>query len=140
MDKRFVVLDPEKVIRLRHGKSWGQGQLARKAGCSKRTIERIERGKRTSIRISHEIAQALGVAPTELMTMPGALPPQVSEQTIQGLLSSQADRELRKVPHYHEVRCQLPPPLGDFVGREDEIAELVQRLRSGGRVCISGIQ
>ncbi|HKP81360.1 MAG TPA: tetratricopeptide repeat protein [Pyrinomonadaceae bacterium] len=34
---------------------------------------------------------------------------------------------------------QLRPPVGDFVGREQEIDTLIKALRSGSRACITGI-
>lgn len=34
---------------------------------------------------------------------------------------------------------QLRPPVGDFVGREQEIDALIKALRSGSRACITGI-
>jgi tetratricopeptide (TPR) repeat protein len=43
------------------------------------------------------------------------------------------------LPEELTMRHQLRPPVGDFVGREKEIGELVTTLRGGGSAAITGI-
>lgn len=42
-------------------------------------------------------------------------------------------------PPERSLKHQLRAPVGDFVGRENEIAELLSELTNGGQVGISGI-
>ncbi|MGE0886043.1 MAG: hypothetical protein AB7P14_21115 [Blastocatellales bacterium] len=42
-------------------------------------------------------------------------------------------------PPERSLKHQLRAPVGDFVGRENEIAELIAELTGGGQVGISGI-
>jgi diguanylate cyclase (GGDEF)-like protein len=60
-------------------RGWTQEDLARKAGCSKRTIENVESGKPIAVRTLHEVAQALEVSPGELR-YPDTRPPEDSCQ------------------------------------------------------------
>src|SRR5262249_16349418 len=68
--KRYILPDGEKVRQLRLARAWRQEDLARKTGCSKRTIENLESGKRVECRTLDEVAQALEVPSGELL--PGA--------------------------------------------------------------------
>jgi transcriptional regulator with XRE-family HTH domain len=53
--------------RLRTAKGWSQGELAKKAGCSKRTIESIESGNCGYLYIIGNLAKALAVEVVQLM-------------------------------------------------------------------------
>jgi hypothetical protein len=46
---------------------------------------------------------------------------------------------INNAPRERSAKRQLRAPVGDFVGRETEIAELIAELSHGGQVAISGI-
>lgn len=78
----------DAIRRLRQARGWTQEDLAHKVGCSKRTIENLEAGKAARVRTLAEIAAAFGsdvkvsdliaadqgIAPTEPVRHPAALP------------------------------------------------------------------
>lgn len=69
MNRRTVVVNGPKITELRQRKGLTQAMLARKAGCSKRTIEGLENGSSSGAlpRIVGEIAAALHVQIGELL-------------------------------------------------------------------------
>jgi transcriptional regulator with XRE-family HTH domain len=59
MPKRYYDLVP--ICHLRHEANLTQEELAAKAGCSKRTVEKLEHGGRVIFRTVRELAEALAV-------------------------------------------------------------------------------
>lgn len=51
----------------RRKKGWSQAALAKKAGCSEKTIARIEQGEPSNVRSLLEIGKALGLPPNQLV-------------------------------------------------------------------------
>ncbi len=63
MPKPTIEPDAEAIAKLRHQKRWSQAELAKQAGSSKRTIERLESGLAASPTTLRKVAEALGVEP-----------------------------------------------------------------------------
>ena len=57
----------ERVKKLRSEKGLTQESLAQLAGCSKKTIENIERGKPAILRTVREVAKVLGTTPGHIL-------------------------------------------------------------------------
>ena len=67
MVETTVQPDGDKLKQLRIAKTWTQENLAEKVGCSKRTIENAEAGKRIKQSYLEYIAEALGVPSGDLV-------------------------------------------------------------------------
>ena len=66
MDMRKLV--GENVRRIRPKKGWTQEQLADVSGLSQQYISGLESGRRNPTVVTlHEVAQALGISPVELL-------------------------------------------------------------------------
>jgi transcriptional regulator with XRE-family HTH domain len=70
---RTVAPDGEAIQRLRIEKGWRVEDLAKKARCSLKTVENVERGRSVYLYTLSKFAQALGVEVSTLMA--GAAPP-----------------------------------------------------------------
>lgn len=105
--------DNQKVRRLRTEQGWSQEELAAEAGCSKKTIENMERGNPVSLRSLREVATALEVDVKDLIADAPA-----AEDVVEPT---------------HAVSGSVPglPPL--FIGREQAMRELRARFRPQGR-------
>lgn len=96
-----------------------QGDLAEKAMRSKRTVERILKSGTATPRVVLDIATALGLVPGDLA--PG--------------------RPSHATPAAAIRPNQLPAALADFVGREKQVRELVDRLAgTGGVIGLSAVR
>lgn len=62
-----IIYDVRPLIRARKGKGWDQTALALKAGLSKSTICRVEKGERQRPQTFKKIATALGVDLSDLV-------------------------------------------------------------------------
>jgi transcriptional regulator with XRE-family HTH domain len=67
MREATIEPDREKVRALRIGRELTQEELATKVGCSKRTIENVEAGRRVKKSNLDDIAEALGCEPGDLV-------------------------------------------------------------------------
>lgn len=68
---RTLPINGERVKTLRLQREWNMEELARKAGCTSRTIENVEKGgKRVYAITLMAIAKALGVSHADLLTEP----------------------------------------------------------------------
>jgi len=72
--RRTVVPDAEKIRLLRTRKGWTQDDLANHSRNSRKTVENLEAGKPTFLRTLSQIAQTLGVQPSDLMLSKDRLP------------------------------------------------------------------
>jgi len=109
-----------------------QGELAEAAGCSLKTIAKIESGeRRPSKQLAELLASALGVTPDDL---PAFMLLARGAGVITGPLTSSAHTD-RSGPHVAEesglpeITNKLPAPLTEFVGREKTVALLCATLR-----------
>lgn len=73
MKNRTVAPDGQAIQRLRIEKGWRHEDLARKVGCSLKTVENVEHGENVYLFTIQNFAQALGVEVTTLLK--GASPP-----------------------------------------------------------------
>src|SRR5262249_38306693 len=64
-----VFVDGKKVRHLRSCQGWTQEDLARKTGCSKRTIENVEAGRPVLLYTASCIAQALQIQHEDLLLL-----------------------------------------------------------------------
>lgn len=67
LKNRTVEPDGVEIQRLRIEKGWRVEDLAKKAGCSLKTVENVEKGANVYIYTLKRIASALGVEPSELL-------------------------------------------------------------------------
>jgi transcriptional regulator with XRE-family HTH domain len=68
MDNRFTEVDGPRLRRLRRERALSQRELSRMTGVAFDTISRLETGKqRAQPRTIRKLADALGVAPMDLM-------------------------------------------------------------------------
>ena len=65
--QKGVVVDAKLIRELRQSFGMSQDKLAQAAGCSKRTVENAEAGKRVSFRTCQELADALRVSVNSLV-------------------------------------------------------------------------
>ncbi len=75
MNKRGVVLDGTRLVRLYHRKGWSQQDLARKTGLDARTIAKVKRGGTCDASTLQLLCQALGVEPEDLLAAEPGLSP-----------------------------------------------------------------
>ncbi len=78
LKNRTVEPDGEAIQRLRIEKGWRVEDLAKKARCSLKTVENVERGANVYLYTLSKVAQALGVEVSTLMT--GAAPPPLPKE------------------------------------------------------------
>ena len=78
LKNRTVEPDGEAVQRLRIEKGWRVEDLAKKARCSLKTVENVERGANVYLYTLSKVAQALGIEVSTLMT--GAAPPPLPKE------------------------------------------------------------
>jgi|GEM_PF-6478260 len=78
MKNRTVTPDGQAIQRLRIEKGWRHQDLARKVGCSLRTVENLERGENAYLFTMKSLADALGAEVTTLLK--GATPPPQPKQ------------------------------------------------------------
>ena len=64
--QHMPAVNVEKLIRLRENEGWSQDALAKKVGCRKQQIERVEKDARASVSTLKDIADALGVKVEDL--------------------------------------------------------------------------
>jgi transcriptional regulator with XRE-family HTH domain len=102
---RTVKADGEIVKQLRLNKGWRPEDLARRAGCSKKTVENVERGANAYLFTLQNIAEALDVEFRALL-------PKVECES--------------KEPRFVEVQIKLSIPYAEF----DESEQLVTLVRS----------
>lgn len=111
-----VPIDVAALKTARESKGWSQKKLANEIGCEARVIERIESRGTAAIRTLADIAEVLGVDPQSLRPAP-TTPPTVNRP------------------------LQLPAVVPDFIGHEDEIRDMVNRLRGiGAKIEISALR
>ena len=67
LKNRTVEPDGVEIQRLRIEKGWRVEDLAKKAGCSLKTVENVEKGANVYIYTLKRVASALGVEPSELL-------------------------------------------------------------------------
>jgi transcriptional regulator with XRE-family HTH domain len=127
-------LDGEKVQALRLRLDLSLGALAAKADCAPRTVVNAEKGKPILFGVIRDLAEALEVENSDLM--PGG-------PTVEEIIARKRTVKPGGVGEslLHERKpflSQLGPDAADFVGREDEIAKMVNILCDGAlrpRVC-----
>lgn len=67
-DERFIVVDGQRLRRLRRERALSQQDLLRLTGVAQATLSDLERGKRGARASTlRKLAEALGVEPRELM-------------------------------------------------------------------------
>jgi transcriptional regulator with XRE-family HTH domain len=67
LQNRTVEPDGVEIQRLRIEKGWRVEDLAKKAGCSLKTVENVEKGANVYIYTLKRVASALGVEPSDLL-------------------------------------------------------------------------
>jgi transcriptional regulator with XRE-family HTH domain len=67
LKNRTVEPDGVEIQRLRIEKGWRVEDLAKKAGCSLKTVENVEKGANVYIYTLKRVASALGVEPSDLL-------------------------------------------------------------------------
>jgi transcriptional regulator with XRE-family HTH domain len=75
--------DGDQVRNRRWDRGWTQEGLAKIVGCSKRTIENVEKGKPISVTTLRAVAKALGVTPEALRLHDRPPPTEVSKDTVE---------------------------------------------------------
>ena|ERR1017187_1019789 len=85
-DRRFVVLQGEKIKILRSNLGWDQQVLAEKANVDEKSIQNTERGRRVQLGTARLIADALKVEVTEIIARQDLAP-------VPGSLGGQATAE-----------------------------------------------
>ncbi len=139
----------------RHGLGLTQQELARRAGCAPVTLRKVEAGAlHPSGQMARKLAAALGLEPAEQAqfvrfargeahledtTLPGRatsspmpsghLPPNESSP-----VHAERDWEATAVVNIHN----LPVQLSTFIGRKNEIAEVIQWLATHRLVTLTG--
>jgi non-specific serine/threonine protein kinase len=115
----------QALQRYRHGHRLTQAELAERAGLSERTISDLERGlkhpQRATVRL---LIEALGLRSA-----------QADE-----LESAARQRPLLPQPSAsRSTRHNLPAPLTSFVGRERDVAEVIERVAQARLLTLTGI-
>ena len=113
-NSRTVLVNGQKIVRLRHEKGWTQEDLAEQSGISKRAIENIEKGGRSLPRNVDVLAQTLGVEIRELLIEHGSARPSPNEARAALFKPGSA-----------------PPLPSLIIGREGALCELKTRLGIG---------
>lgn len=73
-----------RVVRVRVGRGWTQGQLAEAAGLSKRTVERLERGRSVQLDSLIRVFRALELAQNFNHLIPPPAPSPIAQLKLQG--------------------------------------------------------
>jgi transcriptional regulator with XRE-family HTH domain len=101
LKNRTVEPDGEAIQRLRIEKGWRVEDLAKKARCSLKTVENVERGANVYLYTLSKVAQALGVEVSTLMT--GAAPRAYALQFLKITADTQDFFEKIRVQSCHEA-------------------------------------
>ena len=110
---KFVKPNGPEIVRRREALGWSQDRLIAKAGCSRRTVQRVEKGHDAKVQSVSEIAQALNCTADELVI-------------------SVVDSSSASVSTTHPGRALLLPARPSLcVGREPAIADIARRLQTG---------
>jgi WD40 repeat protein/transcriptional regulator with XRE-family HTH domain len=124
MPSPFVLPNGEEILRLRAEKNLTQEDLAARAGYAKRTIENIEKGKRTKRMTLEGVAHVLGVAVEQLIVpgepVPPAEPLPRATEVMGMTVRDRAVRDLR------DLKRRLPDFAGDLEALETLLAVDVQ--------------
>jgi transcriptional regulator with XRE-family HTH domain len=104
---RTVTPDGQAIQRMRIEKGWRVEDLARKAGCSLKTVENVERGANVYLFTLSRSAQALHVEVATLMTGTAPAPLPTKERT-------------------WEITIKVSPPFDEF----DESTDLIQFMKT----------
>jgi tetratricopeptide (TPR) repeat protein/transcriptional regulator with XRE-family HTH domain len=119
--KISVLFDGKRLTSARWARSWTQEELAEEAGISEISVRRAER----SVPVSREIARAIAIAlqiPLETLLI------------VNDSLSTSPDHlEAEPVPLFGGV----PPRYRNFIGRDDELAQLHSILTEGRPAAIT---
>lgn len=126
LKNRTVEPDGEVVQRLRIEKGWRVEDLAKKAGCSLKTVENVEKGENVYLYTLKRIASALGVEPAELLIDEDDAPP----------------ARMRKKERVWKITLEVSTPYDEF----DESSDLVSLLQAlvsrlgGGEMEPTGVK
>lgn len=126
LKNRTVEPDGASIQRLRIEKGWRVEDLARRAGCSLKTVENVEKGENIYVYTLKRIANALGVEPSELLIDVDDAPPE----------------RMRKKERVWKITLEVSTPYDEF----DESSDLVSLLQAlvsrlgGGGIEPTGIQ
>ena len=114
----------ERLVEL----GWSQERLAKESKLAKRTVEYVVSRETAALESLHRIARALGSEVNDLRRLKSS-----------DFVAASPVAAPSSVPVEPSGRLfQLPSLLADFVGREREVREVVNRLRDGsGRVVVS---
>jgi transcriptional regulator with XRE-family HTH domain len=108
LKNRTVEPDGEAIQRLRIEKGWRVEDLAKRAGCSLKTVENVENGENIYVYTLKRIANALDSEPSELLI--GDAPPE----------------RMRKKERVWKITFEVSTPYDEF----DESSDLVTLLQA----------
>jgi transcriptional regulator with XRE-family HTH domain len=103
-DVRTIVLDRDRLIRLRRNFGWSQAMLAAKSGLSEDTVSRSENHRAIRLGAAHVIATTFGIALSELLTNKADI-------------SRKSDRARPIVDYKRNIQTTSPSTLEFFVPR-----------------------
>ncbi len=118
LKNRTVEPDGVEIQRLRIEKGWRVEDLARKAGCSLKTVENVEKGENIYVYTLKRIATALDVEPSKLLIDEDDAPPE----------------RMRKKERGWKITLEVSTPYDEF-DESSDLVSLLQALMSrlGGR-------
>lgn len=106
-------VSPEKIKRLRESKGWTQTDLARAAGTYPQTIQTIESGRVRRPQIIVQLAEALGVQPSDLYVDNGY------EPSTRRRRSTATPEKIEKQPYNPFTDNTKVPIYGQVIGGRD---------------------
>lgn len=117
--------DGDRITERRQGLGLTREELRDRSGVSLSTLGRAEAGRRIRVNILAEIAEALGVAPSEIML-------KRKDVRVLSFQSPPAGPALpqhaAEIPFGNGIAGFLPPPPPLMIGRDEALLELKQRL------------
>lgn len=119
LKNRTVEPDGAEIQRLRIEKGWRVEDLARKAGCSLKTVENVEKGENIYVYTLKRIANALDVEPSELLIDEDDAP----------------SARMPKKERVWKITLEVSTPYDEFDESSDLVSllqALVSRLGGGG--------
>ena len=122
MAKRSCLVAGQKLTDLRTRKAWSQERLAERAKCDPKVVIKAEAGGSVDLSSLGRIAQALDVEPDTLMVFDHHASPAPAATNHASL------PEMRPASAATRPTGSAPPPPGLFIGRDEVVAELRQRL------------
>ena len=126
-----VPIDAEAIRTKLVELGWTQAELAEASKLSKRTVEGVLSRSTAALESLHRIAAALEVDVNAIRRCPTSIPSSPPSASVPAISTAAPLDRL----------FQLPALLQDFVGRDEEVREIVTRLRGdGGRVGLSALR